>query len=80
MRSQPARASCTPPPTCIPPHHPCPPPPRPAERHYTRSYGGFHTELEADPAFSQWFQQLEADAVDLATGPPWRGEGPFPVG
>jgi hypothetical protein len=44
------------------------------------SYGGFHTELEADPAFSQWFQQLEADAVDLATGPPWRGEGPFPVG
>ena len=51
-----------------------------AERHYTLSYGEFHTRLESDTAFSRWFKDIEADVVDLATGPPWRGEGPFPVG
>ena len=51
-----------------------------AERHYTMSYGDFHTLLESDPAFARWFEEIEADAIDLATGPGWRGEGPFPVG
>lgn len=50
-----------------------------AERHYTMSYGDFHTRLESDPSFSRWFTEMEADAMHLATGPVWRGEGPFPV-
>jgi hypothetical protein len=44
------------------------------------SYGDFHNRLEADPTLRQWFEELEADAVDLGTGAPWVGEGPFPVG
>ena len=94
---------------------PSPPPPRRhAERHYTASYGDFHSRLESEPPFQFWFQTLQvaralaqdrhcarplhlvclrwrspihfsrftpappqADALDLATGPPWKGEGPF---
>lgn len=51
-----------------------------AERHYTMSYGDFHTRLETDPHFSRWFEEMEAGAMDLASGPVWRGEGPFPIG
>lgn len=51
-----------------------------AERHYTMSYGQFHERLESDEQFRWWFKEMEADVIDLATGSPWRGEGPFPVG
>lgn len=51
-----------------------------AERHYTMSYGDFHSRLESDPNFARWFEEMEAGAMELATGPVWRGEGPFPVG
>lgn len=51
-----------------------------AERHYTGSYGDFTSRLDDVPSFAKWFEQLQADALDLSTGPPWRGEGPFPFG
>jgi len=44
------------------------------------SYGDFHTLVESDTSFKHWFVDMEADAIDLATGPMWQGEGPFPVG
>ncbi|EFN53050.1 expressed protein [Chlorella variabilis] len=51
-----------------------------ARRHYTQSYGDFYNRWDSDSSFRRWFDKLEADALDLATGAPWHGQGPFPVG
>lgn len=48
-----------------------------AERHYTLSYGEFSHKLETEAEFRHWFDNIESDIMDLATGPLWQGEGPF---
>lgn len=51
-----------------------------AERHYTMSYGDFHTRLDADPSFELWFANLRSETERLAQGETWKGEAPFPIG
>ena len=51
-----------------------------AERHYTMSYGDFHSKLDEDPSFARWFIDIKANVRELAAGFAWKGESPFPCG
>jgi hypothetical protein len=35
--------------------------------------------MESDPSFQIWFAKMQPDAAQLASGPSWKGEGPFPL-
>ena len=51
-----------------------------SDRHYTLDFAVFCEKYNSDPSFAHWLKQPHDDIINLATGPNWKGQGPFPMG
>lgn len=51
-----------------------------SDRHYTLDFAVFCDKYNNDPSFAHWLKQPHDDIINLATGPNWKGQGPFPMG